>query len=363
MIALTCKVLIAASLVANAMLTFALWRPESRPSSETLAAAAHDARRFDIPPALSSETDRALITQAARFGRTPAMGDPHVLAKKMLGEGYPSEVVSAVVVPMLDEWRGTEAIDKAARQGSAIARRLKAMLSDGDSEQKYLEDLFPHVRERAEENLARERSIRFGHLTMEKILAIERVEVEFAFKPNQRSSYNQANATAQENIEGKIDKALRRTLTPDEMKDYWRFNSLLAYQLQKRMNRIDIDESTYDRLLGVAKRQENIFFQQPLGDFRGILSDSQFVQLIGNDSRYKPADNLYRAAGLSEAQRGEFYALAEAVLDGRSQTRSREIAANALNQIRTALAGSPEIAAEFETCQLAKMLKGAVQRR
>ncbi|MEO6569544.1 MAG: hypothetical protein ABIO94_12335, partial [Opitutaceae bacterium] len=171
------RLLLIFSLGANAGLALKLWLPRSAPPAEPSSAArqiaarssrvAKEATSSSSRRAVANDADRALILEAAaRYGRTPTLGDPRSLAEKMFRDGYPRDIIRSVVTPVLSEWMGEEAMTKAAREGSASARQLQyAIQKGGGPLQKYMDDLFsadPGSDKR------RERELRFGVLPQEK---------------------------------------------------------------------------------------------------------------------------------------------------------------------------------------------------
>jgi len=373
MISLVLKSLLALSLAANASLVFALWGPGDvqKPAAEVPAAAATivsrsvpaEADGSSAPPSrppLASPADRTLILEvAARYGRTPAPGDPRAVAERMFRDGYPDDVVASVLGELIDEWLGQKELDKAAREGDATARRLRKIGAGDGPLQKYMQDLLPQWREERERTKAHERQLRFGAMPLEKILEVERLEQEFF--PAGRDSRQFANFQPSVENEAKLHEALGRVLTPAELKDYIRFNSTVARNLQRQISSIQIDEATYDRLLAVATAREGEPRRfAPLGDYHGILTDEQFVQLIPRAGGFTDgADGIYQAAGLTDAQRARFFVQVETL----GRERNQEAAKAALAHIRAALALSPENTASFERTAVATLLKEAAENR
>jgi hypothetical protein len=367
------RLLLLVSLGANAGLALKLWLPTSSspagPSSAAMQIAARSARSpgetapFSSRRAVTSDADRALILEAAaRYGRTPALGDPRALAEKMFREGYPRDVVRSVVTPVLSEWMGEEAMSQAAREGSASARQLqRAIQIGGGPGQRYFEDLFSSD---PGSDKRRERQLRFGDLPQGKVLEIERLEEELKWGINQGTP----SPWDGPKTEAKMNMALSAFLSPDELADYWRFNSTVARHLQSLVRNVTIDEPTYDRLLAAA----NAFHQASGGrevfelqHLRGRVSDPDLAQLISRSgsSRESGPDKIYREAGLSESQRVEFHSLAAKVFKGDLSGRNPENAQVVLDKIRDALAPAPDSVAAFDASPLAKDLRRAAERK
>ncbi|MEO5960245.1 MAG: hypothetical protein ABIZ49_10740 [Opitutaceae bacterium] len=384
MTSLISKVLLVLSLTANAGLGFALLK--SKPSNSPKVAPVEGATvsRIDAsasgdspqartateaPPsriqgrlAPMTEADRQLLVEAAaRFGKTSPLGDPRTVAEKMYRDGYPDDVVSSVVANLIDEWTGYAAIMEARKRGDATARRVSAVFDGGGALQKYMHDLFPDWRERDEFRLQRERALRFGDLPLEKVLQVERIEGEFKLSGRDEAEGTLANnSSVIERHEAKIVEALGQFLTKDELKDYVRFNSRAARRVQEQVAKIEIDDATYDRLLAVeVARGPQVGQAIALAEWRGILSDRQFVQLIRPGGMPGQADAIYRTAGLPDERRVDFFVLIEQVTQSRNPQRSPLLAKEALVQIHAALAVSPENAQRFEASSTATMLKRA----
>jgi hypothetical protein len=290
-----------------------------------------------------------LFEAAARFGRTSPLGTPREVAERMYREGYPDDVVDSVVAGLLDEWTGYNSIQEARKRGDATARRVSAVFSGGGPLQKYMQDLFPHWREREEGRKARERELRFPAMPFEKIMEVERLETEL-------------KSTGSRDAD--LRAALANVITPEELTDYMRFNSSAAKELQREMSSIQIDEPTYDRLLAVASsRNEGPGRGTSISDYRGILSDKQFVQLISKNgastSMPAQADAIYREAGLTDTQRTDLFLKTDDFSREQDRSRRKEAAKAALDQIRAALAGAPESAQRFEASALARSLEAA----
>ena len=371
------KILLLASLGGNAGLALNLWMPRSsrvEPSPAALRIVARSngsaaiSTPYAIRPPAASDADRALMLEAAaRYGRMPALGDPRELAERMYREGYPPDVITSVVSPVFGEWMGSEALKRAAREGSASARQFKDAIQKADGPMvRYMADLFPGMR--ASLTSDKERELRFGALSQDKVAAIERLEEELKWGLNN----GLPSPWDGPKTEAKMNESLSRILTPEELADYWRFNSTVARHLQNLIRTITIDEATYDRLLTAATAHQKtvggraMFEPFELQHLRGILSDADIAQLISNSGMSNDVvimDKIYVAGGLSEMQRVEFHALAAKIAPGNRPGGSREAAQALLVQIRASLVGSPEAAAGFETSWLAKELKRTGDRK
>jgi hypothetical protein len=271
-------------------------------SSKSANAASDTSERSTEQPKRTPVIDGAVA-------KTPSLE----LKAKLLAEGYPKPVVSTIIATLMDEKYGPKPNAEQKKQAEAEMRTLT--------------DLHQFM----DEARARNDALRYGDLPSQTIEAIKNLEKEHGRERGRPPT------------DRKFATALQSILTPAQIEEYMRYNSLLAQQVQRTLDSIDVDEATYLQLLDAATAREGTITPDvnpaelmardralfAVESYRRILGDEQFLKLAARfDSGVASADAIYQTVGLSAALRAELfmelYALKDRYLGRAARGGNRE---------------------------------------
>lgn len=329
-----------------------------------------------------------LITPASGTAPTPArVTDPQEIARKMLADGYPREVVLRAVMTAIqlrnrDERRRITGIDTWERWQSVGGKRLspeaqlelQALQKREEAELARLtgaDVLVQQLRGEAEQK-------RLGALPTEKIAAVLKLEAEHrAFQ--QKASEPLADGAlrlsgqTREVLEREFIEDLKLVLNPAELADYLRYNTDAVHRLQRELVSVNVDKATYEQLadavLALAARTDpapetpasRIAQRAELhAAYRQILGDDKFLQMAPDIDRVSASiDKPFAAAGLNFRERAELFAttsrsFAELASLPRAQQPAR--AAAMLHELVSSPRLSADLRRQIEASVLAQQL-------
>lgn len=277
----------------------------------------------------------------------PLTADFRTLRTWLEAEGIPGEVIRIIVERIALERHGLFQAGKGPSADPADRTwRMDASKAAG-LEVKDAVGLFAFE----EEELRRGFALHYADLPRATAETLRELEGEYSNKSDQE-----------------MTPALAALLTPAQLEDYQRYNSLLARNIQFVLSTLDVEQSEYEALwnatvareqttapvLTMREQTEHNTTPQAAEDYRRILGDERFLEIITRfDSASARVDGIYQVAGLTAARRADLFMEA-------FRTKYAEKLRNdeTLPAVRTAGMGSELASAERErTIRVAENLQ------
>lgn len=316
-----------ASLAGNAALLFFYY--PLNPSRTSRASAAENSLKVRGSPA---QPDASIDEGLKAPTKNPLLTNPKAIADKMRADGYPNHVIYQAVsiaiklkhraekmaITGMDRpqrWRGPLKLSPEA------ASKLKKIEEEEDRELRELTDISTFLSEQNAENEVR----RYGHLAPEKISILKRIESDYAAITSKYRQSGEETAektlAARWKIKGEMESDVLGLLSPDEAKDYFRYNSEAAKMVQRQLAGLDIDDRQYERLADAAINAEasaKQLFQQPelfaqnttqlFKVYRESLGDENFALVIPQiDPLAGTADSFFQKIQVAPSIRADLF--------------------------------------------------------
>ena len=222
---------------------------------------------------------------------------------------------------------------------------------------------------------------RFGDLPRDKITALEKIEADYQDLQRKAQMVGPDGATRiDREIQAKLaeekEMDIRRVLSSEQAKDYFRYNSDGVRELRSQISRLRINEATYVQLADLALANRDAMRTKPVTpqgrfdgrtmlfeNYRAVLGERDFLTMARSlDPVGATLMPLYQTTSLPLARQSElFFAARRAanLIEAAGPLEKPAVAAQAYQALTIGAGLTPEQIASFDKTPLGTTLKKA----